>query len=326
VTPIEMLGLTGIVDYDPEEFTITALAGTLLAELETSLAEHGQYLPFDPPLVRAGATVGGAIAAGLSGSGRWRYGGLRDFVLQVRYVDGSGTLVRGGAKVVKNAAGFELPRLMAGSLGRLGVLGEATFKVLPSAEARATVRIEHETLEGAMAAMGRLAVAPLELEALDLEPLPIPIVWARVGGIAEALQRRLARVIGVAEDDGSSVRHDMLDADAEHRLWADAREFAWVPDGWALLDVPLAPANVPALEGALGGLDARRRYCAGGNLGLLACRLHDLPGLEERLSACGLGALRVWGPTGASLVGVREHAFGARVKAALDPLGRFPEH
>ncbi len=124
VTVLDMRGLSGIVEYEPDEFVFTALAGTPVAEVAALLAEHGQYLPFDPPFVDAGATLGGATAAGLSGPRRYRYGGVRDFVIGVRFVDGRGDVVRGGGKVVKNAAGFDLPKLMAGSLGRLGALVE----------------------------------------------------------------------------------------------------------------------------------------------------------------------------------------------------------
>src|SRR5206468_1605473 len=105
VTKVSMSRMRGIVEYEPTEFTFTALAGTLLQELESTLASRGQYLPFDPLLTEAGATLGGTVAAGLSGPGRIRFGGLRDFILGVRFVDGDGRLLRMGGKVVKNAAG-----------------------------------------------------------------------------------------------------------------------------------------------------------------------------------------------------------------------------
>ena len=86
-TRLDMTQLTGISEYDPGEYTFTAFAGTRLSEIAAALAEHGQTMPFDPPLVEAGATLGGTIAAGLSGSGRYRYGGVRDFILGVQEVD-----------------------------------------------------------------------------------------------------------------------------------------------------------------------------------------------------------------------------------------------
>ncbi len=102
----------------PEECTFTALAGTRVAEIERALAAHGQYLPFDPPLTAAGATIGGTVAAGISGSGRYRFGGVRDFLLGACIVDGEGRVLQAGGKVVKNAAGFLLHQAMVGSVGR----------------------------------------------------------------------------------------------------------------------------------------------------------------------------------------------------------------
>src|SRR5690606_25923261 len=98
-TLLDVGGLRGIVDYDPAELTFTARPGTPLAQIAAALAEHGQYLPFDPPLVEAGATLGGTVAAGVSGPGAYRYGGVRDFVLGVRFIDGTGQLRRAGGRV-----------------------------------------------------------------------------------------------------------------------------------------------------------------------------------------------------------------------------------
>src|SRR4051794_9908021 len=142
--------LRGISEYDPSEFTFTALAGTPVREIAAALAERGQYLPFDPPLVEAGATLGGTVAAGLSGPGRFRYGGLRDFILGVRFVDGMGRLLRLGGKVVKNAAGFDVPKFLVGSLGRFGVLAEVTFKVFPCPPTALTIRIPVERISSAL--------------------------------------------------------------------------------------------------------------------------------------------------------------------------------
>ncbi|MGE3844062.1 MAG: FAD-binding protein, partial [Vicinamibacterales bacterium] len=101
---VSLRSLCGMLDYNPGEFTFTALAGTPVREVQALLARHGQMLPFDPPFVDRGATLGGTVASGLSGSGRYRNGGVRDFILGVRFVDGHGRLVRGGGHVVKNAA------------------------------------------------------------------------------------------------------------------------------------------------------------------------------------------------------------------------------
>ena len=138
-TTLDLRQLSGVVAYNPAECVITVLGGTRVADVERVLGEHGQYLPFDPPLLDAGATIGGMVAAGLSGPGRYRYGGIRDFVIGAAVVDGEGRLIRSGGQVVKNAAGFLLHHALVGSAGRYGAIGEMSFKVFPRPEARATV-------------------------------------------------------------------------------------------------------------------------------------------------------------------------------------------
>src|SRR5262245_36002196 len=162
--------LKGITEYDPGEFTFTAYAGTPLAEISTALAEKGQYLPFDPVLAKSGATLGGSVAAGLSGPGRFRYGGLRDFILGVRFVDGSGQLLHLGGKVVKNAAGFDLPKFFVGSLGRFGVLAELTFKVFPRPASRLTLKLAVASMTDAARILMAAASGRWEAEALEDPP------------------------------------------------------------------------------------------------------------------------------------------------------------
>ena len=147
---MEAGGLSGVLEYEPGEYVFTALAGTPVAQVEAMLAEHGQYLPFDPLWPARGATLGGTVAANTAGPGRNRYGGVRDFLIGVRFIDGRGELVRGGGKVVKNAAGFDLPKLMVGSLGAFGLLVELSFKVFPQPEAFATLEIECGSLDAAL--------------------------------------------------------------------------------------------------------------------------------------------------------------------------------
>ena len=150
---LDLSRLNGVVDYQADEYTFTARAGTPVADVEAMLAERGQYLPFDPPFAARGATLGGTVAAGLSGSGRYRYGGVRDFLIGMRFVDGQGQEVRGGGTVVKNAAGFDFPKLFVGSLGRLGVLTELTFKVFPQPPAYATVTANFDSLADLLSAL-----------------------------------------------------------------------------------------------------------------------------------------------------------------------------
>src|SRR5262252_8989165 len=147
VMKVSISRLQGIVEYEPSEFTFTAMAGTRLRELTDTLAQRGQYLPFDPLLVDGGATLGGTVAAGVSGPGRLRFGGLRDFILGVQFIDGLGRPLRVGGKVVKNAAGFDLPKFFVGSLGRFGVLTELTFKVFPSPASTLTLKLAAGDIE-----------------------------------------------------------------------------------------------------------------------------------------------------------------------------------
>jgi glycolate oxidase FAD binding subunit len=128
---VETADLAGIVDHVPEDLTVTVRGGMRFDALRAALAAHGQLLPLDPPHTTRGATVGGIIAANSSGFGRYRYGGVRDLLLGLRAALPDGMIARAGGRVVKNVAGYDLNKLFIGSLGTLGVIVEATFKILP---------------------------------------------------------------------------------------------------------------------------------------------------------------------------------------------------
>jgi glycolate oxidase FAD binding subunit len=154
----------GIVSYEPTELVVTARCGTALSDLEGLLEREGQCLPFEPPHFGAGATVGGCIAAGLSGPRRASAGALRDFVLGARLIDGSGRALTFGGQVMKNVAGYDVSRLLAGSLGTLGLIAEASLKVLPRPPAELTLRMEMSQ-DRALDAMQRWAAQPLPVSA-----------------------------------------------------------------------------------------------------------------------------------------------------------------
>jgi glycolate oxidase FAD binding subunit len=135
-------GHRGIVDYDPAELVVTVRAGTPLVELEAALAAHGQRLAFEPPRLAAGSTVGGAVAAGLAGPARPWAGAVRDHVLGARLATGDGRILAFGGRVMKNVAGYDVSRAMAGSLGCLAVLLELSLRTLPVAEQRLTLERE----------------------------------------------------------------------------------------------------------------------------------------------------------------------------------------
>lgn len=154
---------SGIVSYEPTELVVTARCGTPLAELELALAARRQFLACEPPGFGA-ATVGGAVAAGLSGPRRAMAGSLRDFVLGVKIMDGEGRVLKFGGEVIKNVAGFDVSRLMTGSLGTLGLILEVSLKVMPLPVGDATLRFEMPQAQ-ALDAMNRWAGQPLPLAA-----------------------------------------------------------------------------------------------------------------------------------------------------------------
>jgi len=163
--PLDVSGHRGILNYQPTELVLTARAGTPLSAIAEALDEHRQRLGFDPPYFGDGATLGGTIACGLSGPRRPYAGSARDFVLGCRIINGSGEIMRFGGEVMKNVAGFDVARLMAGSLGTLGVLLDVSLKVLPHQLAEHTVRLQANYCE-AIAIMNRWAGTPLPITAM----------------------------------------------------------------------------------------------------------------------------------------------------------------
>jgi len=140
--PLATTALTGISSYEPTELVVTVRAGTPLAELEAALAERGQCLPFEPPRFAGGGTVGGMVAAGLAGPARASLGSLRDYVLGATLLSGRGEVLTFGGQVMKNVAGYDVSRLLAGSLGILGLICEVSLKVLPVAPVVCTLRFQ----------------------------------------------------------------------------------------------------------------------------------------------------------------------------------------
>jgi glycolate oxidase FAD binding subunit len=140
--PLDMTGLAGITSYEPTELVVTARAGTRLSDLEAMLEENGQCLPFEPPRFSAGGTLGGMVAAGLSGPARASVGSVRDHVLGVTLLNGGSEVLTFGGQVTKNVAGYDVSRLMVGSLGILGAICEVSLKVLPVSVATETLRFD----------------------------------------------------------------------------------------------------------------------------------------------------------------------------------------
>ena len=288
---ISTLNLRGITEYDPSEFTFTALAGTPVKEIVATLAERGQYLPFDPMLVDAGSTIGGVVASGLSGPGRFRYGGVRDFILGVRFVDGTGRLLRMGGKVVKNAAGFDVPKFLVGSLGRFGVIGEVTFKVFPSRASQLTLQVAAD-----VKTITRLANSRWEVDALDVLPGGGKIIM-RLAGPDDALKILSQEIF--AKFPGEIVSDS---------IWKDLREFRWAKPGSILVKTPITPEKSPNFKSA--------HISAGGNVAYSSfASAAEIPANFSGLALRGDAPLWIGGR--------KKFPIEVAVKHALDPEHRF---
>ncbi|HEX4885693.1 MAG TPA: glycolate oxidase subunit GlcE [Casimicrobiaceae bacterium] len=197
--PFDTREYAGIVDYEPTELVVTARAGTPLAEVQQTLAASGQMLAFEPPHFAPGATIGGTVAAGLSGPRRPYAGAVRDHMLGVRIVDGCGQLLTFGGQVMKNVAGFDVTRLVTGSLGTLGIVAEASIKCLPVPRTEATRAYEMSADEG-IRLVNEWGGKPLPLSATCWVDGRL---FVRLSGAAPAVEAAAAKLGG-----------DVVDADA----------------------------------------------------------------------------------------------------------------
>ena len=191
--------LTGIVAYEPTELVVTVRGGTSLSTLEAALAEHRQMLAFEPPHFGDAATVGGMIASGLAGPRRMAAGPVREFILGARLIDGSGNVLSFGGQVMKNVAGYDVARVLAGSLGTLGVIVEASIKVLPRPAAEHSLRFEL----GEAAAIRRVnewAGRPLPISATSWQAGQLTI---RLSGATAGVKAAAKELGGEAIDGGS---------------------------------------------------------------------------------------------------------------------------
>jgi glycolate oxidase FAD binding subunit len=257
-----------VVAYEPTELVVTVRGGTSLADLEALLAERDQMLAFEPPHFGADATVGGCIAAGLAGPRRAAagpaYGGVRDFVLGAHLLDGRARLLGFGGTVMKNVAGYDVARALAGSLGILGVLVDVSLKVLPRPAVETTLRFELDEA-AALDSLNRWGGRPLPISA---SAWLAGVLHLRLSGAGPAVESA-RRTLGGDEVDGTA-------------FWADLREqrlawFAGAPPLWRLGLPPTAPPV---------GLGAATLLEWGGAQRWLRS---DLPANEIRTRAAALG-------------------------------------
>ena len=224
---LDVRPLAGISSYEPSELVVTVRAGTRLAELEAVLVEQGQALAFEPPHFGPDATVGGMVAAGLSGPARASVGAVRDYVLGLRLLNGRGELLTFGGQVMKNVAGYDVSRLLAGSLGTLGVITEVSLKVLPTAPAEATLMCAGVSQDTALSLLNRWGGQPLPLNAscwvFDTTAQPAQdFLFVRLRGALAAVEAASPRLMAdVQAAGGSATRMDNTEAGPD---WVACRE------------------------------------------------------------------------------------------------------
>lgn len=291
----------GIVSYDPTELVVTARAGTALSELNAALSECGQMLPCEPPAFGPGATLGGMVASGLSGPRRPWAGAVRDFVLGTRVITGMGQHLRFGGEVMKNVAGYDLSRLLAGSFGCLGVLTEVSLKVLPKPRACLSLRLELSQAQ----ALRRLA---------DWGQQPLPISAACHDG--QALHIRLE-----GGEGSVAAAHDRLGGEPlGNEFWHELNEhrLPFFDDPRPLWRLSL-PNNAPELNlpgsQALDWAGAQRWLKA--EVGLEDLR-QAVSALGGHATAYGSGHEYPFQPLPPALLALQQ-----RLKAQLDPQGIF---
>ena len=245
----------GIVSYEPSELVVTVRGGTPLAELEAVLAGKGQCLAFEPPHFGPGATVGGMVASGLSGPARASVGAVRDFVLGVRMVNGQGEDLTFGGQVMKNVAGYDVSRLLAGSWGTLGVVTEVSLKVLPVAPAEATLMCAGIGQKAALDLLHRWGDQPLPLNASawvhDTTAKPgDDYLFVRLRGAVAAVESAVTRMGADAQALGAQVlRMDNTEASQDWRASGEQTlQFFEPPSGELCLWRLSVPQAAPVLD------------------------------------------------------------------------------
>ena len=261
---LETAALTGVSLYEPGALTLVAGAGTLLADVDAMLAREGQRLPFEVPDLRGllgrtgSSTLGGVVATNASGPRRVQVGACRDSLIGVRFVDGSGTVIKNGGRVMKNVTGYDLVKLMAGSHGTLGVLTEVSFKLLPVPEAAATVMLYGLDAKAAVAAMAAALGSPFEVSGaahVSAGADGHPVTFLRIEGFEASVTYRGERLKSLLAGRGEmAVVTDRAQVD---RQWQGLRDVAafhgTAKDVWRISlkpsDAPEIMARMPAGTG-----------------------------------------------------------------------------
>jgi len=299
----------GIVEYDPTELVLTARAGTSLAAIESAMRARGQMLAFEPPHYGEGSTLGGAVASGLSGPRRPYAGAVRDLVLGVRVLDGTGQDLSFGGRVMKNVAGFDVARLMTGALGTLGVITEVSLKCVPMPKAEATLEFECSADE-AIRKVNEWGTQPLPLSATCYHHGRLRV---RLSGAAPAIAAAIAKLGGerVASADG---------------YWAGLRDHTHLFfAGTRAVDVPLWRLSVKSTA-PYTDLGGEQLVEWGGGLRWLAAGDRTDTQRVRLWAAANGGHATLFRATDKSAgtfqpLAATMQALHQRLKAAFDPLG-----
>lgn len=332
VLTLSIKALDSVLDYQPEELVLTARPGAGLADLERLVTSENQMLPFEPPSLvkllgaKGEPTLGGVLAANLSGPRRVRAGAARDHLLGFSAVSGRGEVFKAGGKVVKNVTGYDLSKLMAGSWGTLAVLTEVTIKVLPRAKTEASLLVFGLDDRRAIQAMSRALNAPVEVSGAAHLPLAVaarpplaaqmPVTVLRLEGFEASVA---ARVESLAEALREFGRVDRLDAEHSREFWAQVREVeAFQADPRPLWRVSVPPAAGWRIGEALSDVV----YDWGG--GLVWALSDDASAVRRAARSAGGHATLYRGQAEATAFEPLDGALAAltaRVKAAFDPQG-----
>ena len=251
---LDCSALAGVTLYEPGALTLVAGAGTPLEEVERVLAAEGQRLPFEVPDLRGllgttgTSTLGGVVAANASGPRRLQAGACRDSLIGVRFVDGTGMVVKNGGRVMKNVTGYDLVKLLAGSHGTLGVLSEVSFKLLPVPPAAATLVLHGLDDGAAVQAMAAALGSPFEVTGAT--HWPGEGTFLRIEGFAESVAYRSGQLARLLAPFGAA---DVLDADETVRQWQAIRDVApFLRQPGDIWKLSVKPSDAPGLVVRLG--------------------------------------------------------------------------
>lgn len=321
-TTLSTQALDGVVTYEPGELTLIARTGTPLEAIERLLASEGQVLAFEPMdhrvlLGTAGTpTLGGVVAANVSGPRRLQAGACRDHLLGVRFVDGRGRVIRNGGRVMKNVTGMDIGKLICGSQGTLGVLTEVALKTLPLAESQKTLAFADVTPAEAVEIFLTALAAPFEVSGAAWHE---GTAWLRIEGLMRQVEYRRTQLVGLLRAQAITT----LEEEASRHLWQDLRDVRHFAGGtgpiWRL---HIRPTEAPAVIETLLRFGGRASMDWGGGLVWYAGEA-DPGAIRQAVGAGGAVPLRL----GAARLLERPTSGVARLNATIrrtfDPAGIF---